>query len=267
MALLSWLIFSGCVEYDFSEDNEIHDPPEETGDVSVEPEPDTEPEPEPEPIADQPVYAQTGGELFVVDPTTGARTFKGAFRTPSGQAVYGFLDIAIDLDGYMYGGTSQAIYQIDPQTAVVTKLCDTTVRMPALTFASDGTLYAGAEREVTKVNLSNCTGTPLFSGSDYRTSGDLVGLPDGFLYWTVKSSQGRDALVRVDPRNGNTYFVGELQSGDFFGLGYDDGQLFGFSKDGRIARINPLNAATTTLVSPSDAISWWGATTNPVLWQ
>lgn len=268
MAFWSVLLLTACVEYDFGEDNELPDEPEDTGEIPVDTVPeDTEPE-DTEPVADQPVYGHTSGELYVVDPQTGARTFKGNFRSASGQAVTGFLDIAIDLDGYMFGGTSRGIYRIDPQSAIVTKLCDTDVRMPALAFTSEGVLYAGAEREVTRVDLTACTGTPLFSGSDYRTSGDLVGLPDGFLYWTVRGdSDDRDSLVRVDPRTGATHFVGDLQAGELFGLGYDEGQLYGFGKNGSIVRINPLNAATTQLVAPSESISWWGATTNPVLWQ
>ncbi len=276
MAFWSFLLLTACVEYEFGEDNELNDDPEDTGEIPVDTVPEeseSEPEPE-EPIADQPVYGHTSGELFVVDPQSGQRTFKGNFRSASGRAVTGFLDIAIDLNGYMFGGTGRgggtdpAIYRIDPQSAIVTKLCDTDIRMPALAFTSEGVLYAGAEREVTRVDLTTCTGSPLFSGSNYETSGDLVGLPDGFLYWTVKgSSNGRDALVRVDPRTGATHFVGNLQVGDLFGLGYDDGNLYGFGKDGSIVRINPLNAATTQLVAPSSTISWWGATTNPVLWQ
>ena len=97
----------------------------------------------------------------------------------------------------------------------------------------------------------------------YETSGDLVGLPDGYLYWTVLGGTN-DELVRVDPVTGAAFWVGAVAGSRLFGLGYDDGTLYAFSSDGSILSIDPTTAATT--VVSSDTTSWWGATTNPVVW-
>jgi hypothetical protein len=234
-------------------------PPEHTG--TTEPPPEHTGEPT-EPPAEAPVYANTTDELFEIDPLTGARTSVGTFSY-GGQPVDGMVDIAIDLAGRMYGGTFDALYRIDPTDATLTKVCDTDLEPYALAFTSDGVLFAGAGTDIVEVNLGNCARSALTTTTTYTTSGDLVGLPDGWLYWTVRGS-GDDELVRVDPDDGRTQWVGRIDAARLFGLGYDDGVLFGFSADGAIVGIDPANASTTPMVS--DGTSWWGATTNPVQW-
>ena len=94
------------------------------------------------PIASAPVYANTSGRLYEVEPSTGEAITIGDFRDDSGK-VDGFVDIAIDLSGRMFGGTFESIYRIDPETAEVERLCDTEVELYAMTFTSDGRLIAG----------------------------------------------------------------------------------------------------------------------------
>ena len=81
----------------------------------------------------------------------------------------------------------------------------------------------------------------------FETSGDLVGLPDGYLYWTVVGDES-DQLVRLDPNSGLFAPVGSLGYDQLYGLGYDEGELFGFSASGLIVAISP-DSATTSLRS------------------
>jgi hypothetical protein len=261
------LLAAGCVEYDIGKPLE----PESTDTPTESTTPDTEPTVDTGtpvvdtgtvPAAEEPVYANTSTDLFVIDPATGDRQRVGAFHlgtTPIAQMV----DIAIDLDGRMYGGTYDALYQIDPRSAAVSKVCDSTVRFYALAFSSDGVLFAGAGPDVVQVDPLSCEVRPLATNGGWETSGDLVGLPDGFLYWTVRG-EPTDQLVRVDPITGATFWVGEVAEEKLFGLGYHDDQLYGFSDLGAIVRIDPMNADTQ--VVSADGTAWWGATTNPVLW-
>lgn len=264
-----------CSEYGVGSKPTVPEPTEETEETE-ETTPDTETGTEPtdtgtEPTdtgtivtvpASAPVYANTSDELFEIDTTTGARTRVGSFRD-GGVSVDGMVDIAIDPSGRIYGGTYEALYQIDPLTASLSKICDTDLRPYALAFSSDGVLFAGAGPDIVEVNLVNCATQPLLQGSSYETSGDLVGLPDGYLYWTVLGDNS-DELVRVDPVTGAAFWVGVVDESQLFGLGYDAGELYGFSSGGAIVRIDPLTAATS--VVSSDGTSWWGATTNPVVW-
>ncbi len=283
MATKPWLVpvllLTACTEYDFyrpgvenpaKTDTETTEPVTETTeptDTTTTPtDPidtvDTGTETTTEPIAEAPVYANTTDQLFEVDPETGARTLVGTFNL-AGTPVDSMVDIAIDLTGRMYGGTYEALYQIDPTTAALAKICDTDLRPYALAFTSDGRLFAGAGTEIVRVDLQTCAAFPLATSGGFETSGDLVGLPDGFLYWTVRGVSS-DELVRVDATTGAAFWVGPIVEDRLFGLGYEQGQLYGFSSDGEIVRIDPGNAASTVL--SSDGTSWWGATTNPVVW-
>jgi hypothetical protein len=213
-------------------------------------------------IATAPVYANTSDELFEIDPATGARTSVGRFHD-GGGSVDGMVDIAIDLDGHLYGGTFDALYRIDAGSAAVTLVCATDLAPYALAFTSDGVLFAGAGTEIVEVDVDTCRETTLVSDGGYSTSGDLVGLPDGYLYWTVLDGS-TDGLVRVNPQNGALLYVGSVGEAQLFGLGYDQGQLYGFSSNGSIVRIDPADGSTSLVFA--DTTSWWGATTNPVVW-
>lgn len=250
---------AGCSEYAVYDHTDPVDPPlDEYEDELVEDEDVT-------PIADAPVYANTSTDLWEVDPETGAKTHHGTFHDVGGAPVEGMVDIAIDLTGRMYGGNFEALYRIDPTNGLAIKVCDTDLRPYALAFTSDGVLFAGAGTEVVSIDLASCMATPLANSGGYETSGDLVGLPDGYLYWTVEGYDS-DELVRVDPDSGASTWIGTIPATDLFGLGYDEGQLYGFSKGGEIVRISPVGASSTITVS-DPGISWWGATTNPVVWQ
>ena len=240
MRMLLLMMAVGCTEYGIQgerQDNlgsETETEPEETVEIdTAEPVDTAEPEDtaapandEEPPPADAPVYANTGTELFEVEPTTGARTLIGTFRdAKTGASVGSMVDIAIDLEGAMYGGTFTALYRIDPSTAEVREVCEPDAGMVALTFTSDGELIAGGDDGINIINIVNCRVTELVTEGDYETSGDLVGLPDGYLYWTIKTTS-RDALVRVDPLSGATHYIGDVGYSQIYGLGYDDGELF-----------------------------------------
>ena len=216
-------------------------------------------------IASAPVYANTSTALYEIVPATGEHQEIGPFTDViTGDVVEYFVDIAIDLTGRMVGGTFDELYSINPTTAVVTYLCSPYVDMFALAFTPDGQLIAGSDEGVYYLDTFNCDDTPMLTDSEFITSGDLVGLPDGYLYWTVKLEK-TDGLVQIDPSNGTTVFLGDTGFEDIFGLGYDNGSLYGFNALGETIRISP-DTASSTLITSSSTIQWWGATTNPVKW-
>ena len=250
--MIAFLLF-GCIDYSFSEsetpvEEEI---PQDTG---LE---------DPTPVAEAPVYANSSDSLFEVDTNTGETHFVANFWSDDGS-LRNFVDIAIDLNGRMYGGTYDTLYRIDPTNGYSTRICRPPVEMTALTFTSDGVLVAGGADRISTVDVNTCTSEILLSDSYWETSGDLVGLPDGFLYWTVVGENGDD-LIKLDPNSGMTQWVGETGYDELYGLGYDNGDLLGFSARGNIVAINP-SKAISVLQSTTQSISWWGATTNPVIW-
>jgi len=223
------------------------------------------------PVADAPVYANTTDELFTVDPISGARTSVGVFTLPNGTLVDRMTDIAINNDGEVFGGTFDALYQIDPTTAEVTKICDTDVEMMGLAFTPDGDLLAAGDSVIRRVDLGDCGSTAVVFNTPFNTSGDLVGHPDGNIYWTVWEDTDQDGLVRIQPGTWSLEYLGTIPVGRLFGLGYADDQLFGFSSNGETVSVVPDSAngggfITSQVLSNDVGISWWGATTNPVAW-
>ena len=248
-------ILVGCIDYGFVE------PSLETDDVIPA---DTAEEYDPVPVAEAPVYANSSDSLYEVDPSTGSAQFIANFWNEDG-GIRNVVDIAIDLDGRMYGGTYDTLYRIDPTNGHATEICQPPAEMTALAFTSEGVLVAGGEDRITLLDVNDCEAEILLSNSFWKTSGDLVGLPDGFLYWTVVGENGGDELVKLDPHSGMTQWIGKIGHSGLYGLGYDDGELFGFAASGAIVAINPEKANSSILRETGD-VSWWGATTNPVIW-
>lgn len=264
--LLSTVFFVGCQEYGFVEPpDELQLPPASPPTLIPE-----EPDDPPVPVAEEPVYANTSDTLYTVEPLTGDRTEIAQFRTASGTVVEQMLDIAIDHEGRVYGGTFDALYRIDPVTAQVEKVCDTDIEFMGMAFTPNGDLLAAGDTIIKRVDLDSCNSTPVVFNTPYETSGDLVGLPDGFLYWTVWEEDNADGLVRIDPNTWQITYLGTIPVGRLFGLGYAEDQLFGFSSNGQTASIMPgqnVNGYVDTLVLHNEpTVSWWGATTNPVAW-
>lgn len=237
---------------------------------------------DPVPVAALPVYAHTRDTLYTVDPVSGAAARIGQFLDGA-ELLDDMVDLAIDVSGRMYGGTQgdshgvgRAIWRIDPTTGAATHICDTMVKMYALTFLSDGRLVAGDGGRLQTLDLTqSCRVATIAESEDWETSGDVVALPDGLIYWTVRGSAldlDEDLLVVVDPATGRARLNGAINDGrnpfdSLYGLGYDEDEdaLYGFSSDGDIVRIDPFDGFAT-LLSSNPTTPWWGATTNPVLW-
>jgi hypothetical protein len=219
-----------------------------------------------EEIAQAKIYANTSGELYEINPDNGEVILIGVFTGENGPVDH-FEDIAIDLSGHMYGGTGEYLYLINPSNAEVREICPLLIDTTAMTFTSDNQLIIGTENTLQLLDKDDCSMQPIISASFYDTSGDIVGLPDGYLYWSVYGgSDEGDRLVRVDPVTGTEELVGEIGAERLYGMGFADNQLFGFSSDGSILRIDNQEAQSTILIR-HEGKSWWGATTNPVVWE
>jgi hypothetical protein len=247
------------------------EPPAEETDV---PDPTVEEPPVDDiPVARSPIYAHSSDTLYEVDPISGLATEIANF-TLGATALEGIVDLAIDMQGRMYGGDRGErqggpynLYRIDPLTAEATWVCTTDQEMTALTFTSDGDLIAGGLDGLVTMDLTrNCRTTVLVQDDSLVTSGDVVGLPDGLVYWTVRGNDG-DELFAVNPRTGSVTSKGDIRFDRLYGLAFDadEDKLYGFSSDGETVEIAWSNARSS-LLDQTDGVAWWGATTNPVVW-
>lgn len=224
------------------------------------------------PPAVEPVYIHTGDTLYSYDPDANTTTLIGQFHDRNGPLDRQMVDIAIDNNGTMYGGTrdpdgeptANEVFVIDPETAFCTLRFRFDDFLNGMTFLPDGRLVIAGE-QVSVVEPSNGSVLLEFPAArDYETSGDIVGLPDGKLYWTVRGAD-TDMVVRIDPASGRITNLGDARLKSIFGLGYAENQLFGFSSTGYVVVINPINGAVLRQERLDGR--WYGATTNPVRWE
>jgi hypothetical protein len=244
------LLFGGCQEYTFGKDDEE----------------DEQPNPKPSedlgPPGSAPVYANTSTDLYAVHIAADRLERVGSF-TLEGEAVTHFVDLAVDGEGRMYGGTYDGIYAIGPTNATLRFHCATQANLTAMTFGADGVLYIGGGSAIDVFDLETCSSERLLESAEYETSGDLVGSPDGALYWTVKGESG-DELVRINVETGSTEWLGVLAAERLYGVGYDNGEVLGFSAFGKIISAS-LDGENSTVITDTEH-AWWGAAANPLEW-
>ncbi len=209
-------------------------------------------------IATEPVYINTSDALYSFDPSTARSTFVANFR-PDSQMT----DIAIALDGRMYAASYEDLYQVNPTTGTTSFIRTLSDSGTGLTFLADGRLVvAGAGVRV--YDPTTWVDDVLVPAGRYYTSGDIIGLPDGYLYWTVSGAGSGDLLVRIDPVTGATVELGSTRIYGVYGLGYAFGALYGFTSGDEVVELSTSSGAAMGW-DPAPG-SWWGATTNPVLW-
>lgn len=212
-------------------------------------------------VATEPVYVNTGSTLYAYDPTTNTATKIGDF-SEGGTRVTDMTDVAIDLSGHMYGCAYDELYAIDAGNARVSHVATMDASFNALTFLSDGRLIGAADANVYYVDTTDGRTSNLVRNTGFTSSGDIVGLPDGLLYWSVDG--GTDQLVVVDPSSATADRLGDTGVSNLFGMGYAYGALLGFSSTGVVATLDTTDGRATAQEPLTGA--WWGATTNPVLW-
>jgi len=269
--MLTIALIFGCSEYDFlkvtdpepagensteiieTDEESIAEPSEE--DTAYEEAIDEGP-----PAATEKMYLHTSDLLYSWNENGQLDTI-GQFNIDDDYAP-NITDIAIDLTGKMYAVSNTGLYRVDPTNARLEYVCDTGEYLGGLTFLADGRLL-GAGESILWIEPNTCSRAIFVESGQYATSGDIVGLPDGNLYWTV---QGGDDLVRVNPVTAETEWIGEIGAQNLWGVGYFNDILYGFSSAGSIVHIDPQTANILAEETTSGQY-WWGAATNPVFWE
>jgi hypothetical protein len=215
--------------------------------------------------ATEAMYGHSSSKLYRYDPLNNVSTLIASFKNQSGGAMSVF-DIAITPSGLMYAVTGSALHYVDASTGVLTPIPTDGIsafgNINGLTSLSNGKLVISGNG-VAIYDIATHTLSTLVAPGGYQSSGDIIALPDGYLYM-MASSSGSDRLIQINPSNGATRDIGSTGHSAVYGLGYAYQVFYGFDSSGRVFSINPSTAATTNLANTG--IGWYGATTNPVLW-
>jgi hypothetical protein len=210
--------------------------------------------------ATAPLYVNSNTTLYTFEPATHTVTFVSNF---SGN-LDDIWDIAIDTNGVLLGsGSTGTLYTINVGTGACMSVGFNGIGANAMTVTIDNQIVVAGGGDVEVLDRATYgVSQTLVSGSSYTSSGDIVALPDGYLYWSVTGS-GHDRLVKIDRMTGATSVVGTLPDSAVWGLAYAANMLFGFSNDGKYLVIDSTNGTGTTGSTPD---LWYGATSNPVTW-
>lgn len=214
--------------------------------------------------APDPIYVHSDRVLFEYDVESDSTRRIGTFET-AGTVT----DLAIDRTGRMVAVSGAFLFDVEPTSARMRLLSQMLTGAIGLTFLPDGSLVAAGGSQLVEVDVDDGRILRVVAAApDYVTAGDVVALPDGMLYWSairVGTTSG-EHLLRVDPESGDVTDLGRLPVTGVWGLAYADGMLYGFTASGRRLTIelgpDGLNVETDIVQG-----SWWGATTNPVLWD
>lgn len=187
------------------------------------------------------------GILDVTQPRLTAFTSIGTLF--DGTTTVRMSDLALSPSGILYGISSvssgnSSLYQIDKGTAHVTKIgTDAGASLNALTFRSDGTLFAAGPQKFMSIDLLTGSGSTLGNLSGYESSGDLAFSPsEATLYLTIRS--GANYLTTVDLGTGSATLVSGNSIGrdTVYGLDYgSNGNLYGFTASGQwVMQVDPV---------------------------
>jgi len=218
-------------------------------------------------LATEVMYAHTDNTLYSVQaepPYTVTELV--TFHAADGSEVPNLTDLAVSLTGEMYGVSTNGVWQVAPGTGELVNILETTGEFfVALAFLSDGTLLAGSNSQLFVVDVDLGVSEVVTTFDGWSWAGDMVGLPDGFLYCAMEGDvDDMSSLVIYDYNLDQVVFDGATGVGSMFGVGYGNDVLFGFTDGGSILTLDPATGVATE-VSTSD-IGFWGAATNPVRW-
>lgn len=225
------------------------------------------------------IYAHSSSTLYSFDPQTNRVTRIGGFRDQvSGAAVTQVLDLALNAAGDMYIVTPSVLYQVDVDTAEVTRVLALTGvgSVNGLSFLIPGTVDATEETLVAvtmvggliKIDLRTQAVTMLGTyPSGWQSSGDLVSVEGAGTFATVTHDRsGPDSLARITFTAGAAQIeiLGATRSGtqsfkSIYGIGYWGRSLYGFTATGELIEINRVDGTAQLVSNSTGSRQFYGA--------
>lgn len=241
------------------------------------------------PIDDVLIYAHSRDTLYTFSAYTNTVAEIGLFRTPEGAQAPYMLDLAVDSEGIVFTSSDEALWRVDPLTAVATRVGDFGLsgeQLFALSFLApdespDGTeMLVGATNDGVyyEVDRDDASATPLGAYPDgWSSSGDIVSVDGLGTFATLRRSDfPTDVLARIlfaSDGSSVVTVIGPIESDtegftQIFGLGYWGRNLYGFTNRGQLIRIDRTTGAASIVSTSTGASQFWGAgvtVTAPIL--
>ncbi len=225
------------------------------------------------------VYVHTGQSLYTMDPSNYDMIKVGDFGVGT-TAADDMTDLAVLPDGRIYTISRTQLFEVNPKTGKATLLMDKVSTVDgsnvAMTTLPDGTLLASDQKgEVRVIDPIAKKVTVLGTyGNGYDTAGDLVSVSDGTMYGIAKMGPGTrtdaNALIKVNTTTAKATLVGTIETATgtgftgVFGIAYQGGNVFAFTKNGEVIKIDP-DTGKAELVRTHATLEFYGAGSNPLV--
>jgi len=196
------------------------------------------------------MYLSSNSDLFRIEHTLER---VGAFRDPTDRPVPAS-DIAATLDGRLLLLSGDAVYVVDPVTAVVRRILQLDDTYNSMDILPDGGLLLGGDgvvmMDVEGVSVEQVIprGTVL--------SGDLAIANINNVFATLGSAGSQDVLGAIDIEAKSLSIIGPLGYNQVFGLAWGNGELTGFTNTGLALSIAADGIVSGVVSLPG---SWTGA--------
>lgn len=198
--------------------------------------------------------------LLAVDISSGIAKRLGATGAP-------LTDIAAHNDGRLFGISTSALYELNPQTGSSTLIGHHGFGDPALlagidalAFGTDGALYAAGNDLLISLDLATGRGTRIGTLSGFRSAGDLTTDAQGRLVLSTDTGMWVNAY---EDGSGATW-IGSIPHDDVFALGTTpSGEVIGIRENNRILKIDSHTGQSEvigTLAGDFLTSNAWGGT-------
>ncbi len=177
-------------------------------------------------------FLSTGsGQVGTIDPSTGVFT-----QVISGP---GFWDIALSENGKLFGVSSDSqLYSIDQSSGVSLRIGNLGASLNALGFSFSNVLYGAGGSNLYTVDILTGAASLVASIPGFLSTGDIVFDPENNRFLATSIGAGSDGLFSIDLTGAATK-IGDIGFSGVIGLFFNDGVLFGYTRDGKQLTINP----------------------------
>lgn len=182
------------------------------------------------------LLATTEGKVGAIDPATGLFT-----PQVTGQV---FTDIALSKSNDLFGITFGQLFNINISHGSYSLIGNLGATLNALGFSDADVLYGAGGSGLYQINQVTGIASLVVSIPNFVSSGDIVFDPTNqrFLATSLYGSSDRLFSIGLD---GTTTQIGEIGFRDVYGLVFDQGKLWGYTRDRQQIVIDPTTGTGT----------------------
>ncbi|NEO47768.1 MAG: PEP-CTERM sorting domain-containing protein, partial [Moorea sp. SIO4A3] len=142
------------------------------------------------------------------------------------------------------GGTTGALYSIDKNTGLSSKIGNLGVFINALDFYNENVLYGAGDDSFYTIDTSSGAASLVAKIPNFISSGDIAfNSVNNQFFATSLSVDGSSDILFSIAVDGTATEIGSIGFSDIYGLFFENGTLFGYTGDQQQITIDPTTGA------------------------